>query len=52
LLSVDRGELRRQVDVLKSSPARDIQAENIVEVVTLGDPLVHHFCECWPTFGV
>ena len=37
--------------ILKPPPATDIQAENVLEVVPLLDPVLHHVLEAWPPFG-
>ena len=44
--------LGRQIDILKAAPAADVQAEDVLEVVPLLDPLVHHLGEGGPAFGV
>lgn len=38
-------ELRGQIDVLESSPTTHIEAENVLEVVSFLDPVLHHVRE-------
>ena len=40
-----RGELGRKVDVLKASPATDIEAKDVFEVVSCLNPVLHHVRE-------
>jgi hypothetical protein len=44
--------LRRQIDILEPAPAADVQAEDVIEVAPLPDPLVHHLVERRSAFGV
>ena len=43
--------LSGKVDVLEPAPAADVQAEDVLEVVPLLHPVLHHVLKAWPSLG-
>ena len=39
-----------KVDVLEPAPAADVQAENVLKIVPLLHPVLHHVLKAWPSF--